>query len=66
MIVDVFSGSLSVDWRDRELKAILGGGGAEGWEVFTTRSPGDCPELAGDLANAVIVRTQGSKRRSRH
>lgn len=44
---------------------ILGGGGVEGWEVVTRRAPGEWPELASDLANAVIVRT-GGKRRSRH
>ena len=44
---------------------ILGGGGVEGWEVVTRRAPSEWPELAGDLANAVIVRT-GGKRRSRH
>ena len=62
----LFPGSYSADWRDRELKMILGGGGVEGWEVVTRRAPGEWPELVSDLANAVIVRTGGNKRRSRH
>ena len=62
----VISGSYSADWRDRELNQILGGGGADGWEVVTRHSPGEWPELVSDLSNAVIVRTQGGKRRSRH
>ena len=62
----VISGSYSADWRDRELNQILSGGGAEGWEVVTRHSPGEWPELVSDLSNAVIVRTQGGKRRSRH
>ena len=66
LTLSLFSGSYSADWRDRELKMILGGGGVEGWEVVTRRAPGEWPELVSDLANAVIVRTGSSKRRSRH